>query len=127
MSRMDRCCSSQSRHSQFRLSLAGCHSGLRSHRAILTCCMVVVIRWHYVLKPSITRQAWTEAEDAAIVHYQSQIGNKWSHIAKCLPGRYDHRLTRMVRARIVVVDKSSPSSFSLSSRHSACHHSLVRF
>ena len=44
-------------------------------------------RWHYVLKPTITREPWTEEEDQAILQYQIQIGNKWSHIAKVLPGR----------------------------------------
>jgi len=44
-------------------------------------------RWHYVLKPCITREPWTEEEDQAIMQYQAQIGNKWSHIAKYLSGR----------------------------------------
>ncbi|GAB5036329.1 myb-like dna-binding domain containing partial [Nannochloropsis oceanica] len=44
-------------------------------------------RWHYVLKPCITREPWTEEEDQAIMQYQIQIGNKWSHIAKYLSGR----------------------------------------
>lgn len=44
-------------------------------------------RWHYVLKPSITREPWTEEEDNAIMQYQIQIGNKWSQIAKFLHGR----------------------------------------
>ncbi|GAB5033237.1 myb-like dna-binding domain containing protein [Nannochloropsis oceanica] len=44
-------------------------------------------RWHYVLKPSISRETWTEREDYIIYHYQRLLGNKWSHIAKYLSGR----------------------------------------
>lgn len=44
-------------------------------------------RWHYVLKPSISRETWTEKEDYIIYHYQRLLGNKWSHIAKYLSGR----------------------------------------
>ncbi len=39
-----------------------------------------------MLKPSITREPWTEEEDSAILHYQAQLGNKWSHVAKFVPG-----------------------------------------
>lgn len=42
--------------------------------------------WHYVLKPSITREPWTEEEDRAILHYQAQLGNRWSQVAKFVPG-----------------------------------------
>lgn len=56
-------------------------------RSPVASALLVLCRWHYVLKPNITRQPWTDGEDAAIVHYQLQVGNKWSHIAKCLPGR----------------------------------------
>jgi hypothetical protein len=41
-----------------------------------------------VLKPSITREPWTEEEDRAILHYQAQLGNKWSHVAKFVPGKH---------------------------------------
>ena len=44
-------------------------------------------RWHYVLKPSISRETWTEREDYIIYHYPRLLGNKWSHIAKYLSGR----------------------------------------
>jgi transcriptional activator Myb len=48
---------------------------------------VLSIRWHYVLKPTITREPWTENEDNAILHLQAAMGNRWSHIAKLVPGR----------------------------------------
>ena len=43
--------------------------------------------WHYVLKPSISRDSWTEREDYIIYHYHGILGNKWSQIAKYLDGR----------------------------------------
>ena len=39
-----------------------------------------------MLKPSITREPWTEEEDRAILHYQAQLGNRWSQVAKFVPG-----------------------------------------
>ncbi len=47
-------------------------------------------RWHNHLNPDIRKDAWTEAEDTAILQLHIKMGNKWADIAKYLPGRYKH-------------------------------------
>ena len=45
------------------------------------------IRWSYDLDPSIKRGAWTAEEDKILLTLQKSFGNKWTIIAKSLPGR----------------------------------------
>ena len=44
-------------------------------------------RWKRHLDPSITREAWTEAEDSTLHKQYVVYGSQWSSIARSLPGR----------------------------------------
>jgi Myb-like DNA-binding domain len=45
-------------------------------------------RWQKVLQPGLKKGPWTEDEDQKIARLVAEVGaNKWSHIAKHLPGR----------------------------------------
>lgn len=49
-------------------------------------CTTNTQRWNHHLHPDIRKDAWTEPEEAALVAAHRQLGNKWSDIARKLPG-----------------------------------------
>ncbi|XP_010496973.1 PREDICTED: myb-like DNA-binding protein BAS1, partial [Camelina sativa] len=44
-------------------------------------------RWHNHLHPDIKKNSWSEKEDQILVEVHKLVGNKWTEIAKRLPGR----------------------------------------
>uniref|UniRef100_A0A0D9WNE2 Uncharacterized protein n=1 Tax=Leersia perrieri TaxID=77586 RepID=A0A0D9WNE2_9ORYZ len=50
------------------------------------------LRWTNYLKPDIKRGNFSREEEQTILHLHSILGNKWSTIAKHLPGRTDNEI-----------------------------------
>ncbi|KAK1356862.1 hypothetical protein POM88_050118 [Heracleum sosnowskyi] len=44
-------------------------------------------RYNYHLRPGIQKEAWSEEADLKLMEAHEKLGNKWTEIAKVLPGR----------------------------------------
>tara|TARA_B110000503_G_C6903730_1_gene311821 strand:+ start:348 stop:602 length:255 start_codon:yes stop_codon:yes gene_type:complete len=52
----------------------------------------IFYRWHNHLNPQIKKDKWTDDEEKKLLEVHNLYGNRWSLIAKFLPGRTDNSI-----------------------------------
>ncbi|KAI3465675.1 hypothetical protein Pfo_022338 [Paulownia fortunei] len=68
------------------------------------------LRWVNYLKPGVKRGNFSKQEEDLIVQLHAQLGNKWSAIARKLPGRTDNEIKNFWHTRIGKRSKRSQSA-----------------
>ncbi|KAL0717819.1 hypothetical protein Bca4012_067141 [Brassica carinata] len=68
------------------------------------------LRWLNYLRPDVRRGNITEEEQLLIIQLHAKLGNRWSKIAKHLPGRTDNEIKNFWRTKIQRRMKLSSSS-----------------
>ncbi|KAK7295531.1 hypothetical protein RJT34_18441 [Clitoria ternatea] len=64
------------------------------------------LRWVNYLRPGLKKGQLTPVEEGIVVELHAIYGNKWSTIAKCLPGRTDNEIKNFWRTHFGKRDKS---------------------
>ena len=69
-------------------------------------------RWHNHLCPRVNKEMWSLEEEKVLFKYHSEYGNKWSCIAKHLPGRSDNSIKNhfysTIRRNLRLLNKTRP-------------------
>nr|ACU14553.1 unknown [Glycine max] len=76
------------------------------------------LRWLNYLRPDVRRGNITPEEQLLIMELHAKWGNRWSKIAKHLPGRTDNEIKNYWRTRIQKHLKQASSSFQQQSSNS---------
>ncbi|KAK3154980.1 hypothetical protein QOZ80_2BG0197350 [Eleusine coracana subsp. coracana] len=65
---------------------------LPKQAGLLRCGKSCRLRWINYLRPDLKRGNFTADEEETIIKLHGMLGNKWSKIAACLPGRTDNEI-----------------------------------
>ncbi|PUZ48696.1 hypothetical protein GQ55_7G267100 [Panicum hallii var. hallii] len=65
---------------------------LPKQAGLLRCGKSCRLRWINYLRPDLKRGNFTAEEEETIIKLHGMLGNKWSKIAACLPGRTDNEI-----------------------------------
>ncbi|KAL7089780.1 hypothetical protein ACP275_13G203900 [Erythranthe tilingii] len=70
----------------------GCWSSVPKLAGLERCGKSCRLRWINYLRPDVKRGCFTEEEEMTIIDVHRILGNRWSQIAKHLPGRTDNEV-----------------------------------
>ncbi|KAF0919299.1 hypothetical protein E2562_029153 [Oryza meyeriana var. granulata] len=70
----------------------GCWRSLPKAAGLLRCGKSCRLRWMNYLRPDLKRGNFTDEDDELIIKLHALLGNKWSLIARQLPGRTDNEI-----------------------------------
>ncbi|EMS58851.1 Myb-related protein Zm1 [Triticum urartu] len=65
---------------------------LPKQAGLLRCGKSCRLRWINYLRPDLKRGNFTVEEEETLIKLHNMLGNKWSKIAACLPGRTDNEI-----------------------------------
>uniref|UniRef100_A0ACD5UV73 Uncharacterized protein n=1 Tax=Avena sativa TaxID=4498 RepID=A0ACD5UV73_AVESA len=65
---------------------------LPKQAGLLRCGKSCRLRWINYLRPDLKRGNFTAEEEETLIKLHNMLGNKWSKIAACLPGRTDNEI-----------------------------------
>ncbi|CAM0903057.1 unnamed protein product [Alopecurus aequalis] len=65
---------------------------LPKQAGLLRCGKSCRLRWINYLRPDLKRGNFTAEEEETLIKLHNMMGNKWSRIAACLPGRTDNEI-----------------------------------
>ncbi|ESW31917.1 hypothetical protein PHAVU_002G279000 [Phaseolus vulgaris] len=82
---------------QLLINYVNCHGEgnwrcLPKAAGLLRCGKSCRLRWMNYLRPNLKKGNFTREETDLIIHHHSLLGNRWSQIAACLPGRTDNEI-----------------------------------
>ncbi|XP_078444746.1 transcription factor MYB20-like [Wolffia australiana] len=69
-----------------------CWRAIPKLAGLLRCGKSCRLRWTNYLRPDLKRGLLSEDEEKMVIDLHAKLGNRWSKIASCLPGRTDNEI-----------------------------------